>query len=267
MLLFILSFYWETFTQNFETINLQEKASSQIKKDKPGQIKLTSLVKKAESKKIWENIKIPLAPPAIIGERKFIALTFDDGPNPKTTTKILNILQKEKVLATFFVLGRSANNYRNILAKIVENGHEIGSHGWTHKKLTTISYKEIANEMKKSNQLLQQFSQQRYKLFRPPYGSFNRQLIRLSGADFVVLWSVDPTDWKAKSEAKIVEKIMEEVGNGGIILLHDIKKITVKTLPKIIFELKKRNYHFLTVGNLLDLKQGRKQKVLRKVNL
>lgn len=189
-------------------------------------------------------------------KEKIIALTFDDGPWPKTTNEVLYILKKHNITATFFVLGRNVKNYSGRLKQIVEHGHAIGNHSWSHP----YSYQNpsaAALEIERTQDLLYETSGVKTSLFRPPGGFLNNGLAAYARKTnhALVLWSSDSKDYYA-SEQKLLNNVLKQAQSGGIILLHDgggDRSKTVRALPHLITELKQRGYKFVTVPELLEM--------------
>ena len=190
-----------------------------------------------------------------------IALTFDDGPWPDSTEKIVNILNKEKIKATFFVTARHIREYPDIFKAVVKNGYEIESHTVNHPMLARLSEKRQKEEMQKSCEIITQFGGKKPKFLRPPYMSYNRKTIRI--ADSVglelVTWDIDPKDWSNGANSQsIYQNIVKHAHSGAIILLHDggkNRQKTIKALPKIIHKLKAKGYTFVTLSELLNTKK------------
>ncbi|NER27342.1 MAG: polysaccharide deacetylase family protein [Symploca sp. SIO1C4] len=187
---------------------------------------------------------------------KIVALTFDDGPWPKTTNEVLYILKKHNIKATFFVLGTNVKNYSGRLKQIVEHGHAIGNHSWSHP----YSYQNpsaAALEIDRTEDLLYKISGVKTSLFRPPGGFLNNGLAAYARKTnhAVVLWSSDSRDYYT-SEQKLLNNVLKQAQSGGIILLHDgggDRSKTVRALPTMITELKQRGYKFVTVPELLEI--------------
>lgn len=195
-------------------------------------------------------------------KQKVVALTFDDGPDPNSTEKILKILQENKIKGTFFILGKSLQNYPEIAKKIINEGHAIGNHSWSHpysQVTETIARQEIEN----TGNLLYKLTGAKTYLFRPPGGILTNGLADYAKKNKhgVVMWSADSRDWYA-SEEVVIDNVLKQAKSGGVILMHDgggDRTQTIKALPKIITELKKRGYKFTTVSELLEM-QDREMK-------
>lgn len=189
------------------------------------------------------------------GERREIALTFDDGPGPYTP-KILIALNRLNVKATFFVIGQQVHTFNTATMAAVRRGHSIGDHTEGHKHLGALSAVDQYGELETPLEWLSKYGLPRPLLFRPPYGSYDRttleQLKRLGL--LMVLWSVDSQDYRRPGVEQIVERAVAGAKPGAIILLHDgggDRTQTVQAIPKIVGRLRARHYHLVTVPRLL----------------
>lgn len=183
-------------------------------------------------------------------EQQVVALTFDDGPNDSSTVKILDILKKYKVKATFFVLGSMAEKYPAVLKRINDDGHEIGNHSYAHSNLSVMTDKEIQKDITQTNELIAKHSGQQPGLLRPPYGAFNQKVVQAVPGMRLALWDIDTLDWQVRNGKKIIEKVEQHVKNGDIILMHDIHKTTANGVEPLIKMLIKKGYTFRTVSQL-----------------
>ncbi|WP_242359674.1 polysaccharide deacetylase family protein [Lactococcus petauri] len=188
--------------------------------------------------------------------KKLIALTFDDGPNPTTTPQLLDILESKKVPVTFFALGENAQQYPEIIAQEAKNGHEVASHTWDHKDLQTLSREEQKKEILNANQLINKITGQDVSLYRPPYGSYNEDILKLTSLT-IVNWSVDTNDWRYNTSEPVIENALNYVYDGSIILLHDIHPWSVEAVPQIIDTLHQQGYTFVTVSTLIETHYGK----------
>ena len=183
--------------------------------------------------------------------RKVVALTFDDGPNPATTNQALGTLFKYGIKATFFVLGKNVSGNEEILKRMKADGHVIGNHSWSHPVLSKLSLDEAKKQITDTEDALTKVLGSSSKLMRPPYGAITDDIRNSLDLSFI-MWDVDSLDWKSKNEAAILTEIQREVKNGSIILMHDIHAETVNALPKVIDYLKGQGYDFVTIPDLLD---------------
>ncbi|MEW9702689.1 polysaccharide deacetylase family protein [Paenibacillus sp. SI8] len=189
----------------------------------------------------------------------FVALTFDDGPDDKYTPRILDILKKEQVQATFFVIGEQAKQHPQMIKRIVNEGHVIGNHTWDHPNLSKETTDKIQSEIGSTDDLIKQITGKAPTLFRAPYGAISPQVAKeaASSGHQLIGWSVDTLDWDGKSVSQILSNVRKEVRPGSIILQHFAggKKgnlnNTVEALPQIISYLKQKGYSFATVPDHL----------------
>lgn len=188
-------------------------------------------------------------------KKKLIALTFDDGPNPTTTPQLLKILETKNIPVTFFALGENAQEYPDIIAQEAKNDHEVASHTWDHKDLQTLSEEEQKNEILNANQLINKITGQNISLYRPPYGSYNDNILKQTQLT-VVNWSVDTNDWRYNNSEPVIENAVNYAYDGAIILMHDIHPWSVEAVPKVIDRLHQEGYTFVTVSTLLKVKHG-----------
>ncbi len=189
-------------------------------------------------------------------ERPAIALTFDDGPHPVLTPMLLDILREKGVRATFFVVGANVNKYPEIARRIVAEGHEIASHSYSHPALTGVGPARLEQELQDTSDAILRATGRLPLNMRPPYGATNAQVERavLQGHGMnIILWSVDPLDWKRPGPAAVTKRLVDGAKPGAILLAHDIHQGTVEAMPETISELKARGYTFATVGQLLAL--------------
>ncbi|MFC5604375.1 polysaccharide deacetylase family protein [Sporosarcina koreensis] len=181
--------------------------------------------------------------------RKKVALTFDDGPDPKVTRQILETLHKHDAKATFFMLGSRVEYYPDIVNEVKEAGHELGNHTWNHADLTKLAPERIAKEIDKTSAIIEQVTGQKVEAFRPPYGAVNKAVHNMTGLP-IVLWDVDTLDWKYRDPARLVQKVKENVKDGSIILMHDIHQSTADGLDAVLTYLENEGYEFVTVKDL-----------------
>lgn len=189
-----------------------------------------------------------------------IALTFDDGPHPRYTPQILDILDKYGIKATFFTIGVNAVYYPDVIEDVIRRGHEIGNHTYSHPHVSCLNSETLKNEVEKCESVIFGLTDYRTKLFRPPEGMIDadvRQVLR--GLDYkVILWDIDTLDWANTPSEKIAESVIENVSSGDIILMHDYVSYnspTPKALELFIPELLKRGYRFVVVSELIGLKE------------
>jgi peptidoglycan-N-acetylglucosamine deacetylase len=186
----------------------------------------------------------------------YIAMTFDDGPNPETTPRLLDILKQRNIKATFFLIGQNAERNPEIVKRILAEGHEIGNHSWTHPPLAKLSDDRVTEEITKTQNAIKTASGYTPDLLRPPYGSITprqKEWIENQFGLNVILWSVDPFDWKRPGVSVIQQRILAGAKPGAIILSHDIHKQTVDSMPATLDALAAKGYKFVTVSQLIAM--------------
>lgn len=189
--------------------------------------------------------------------KKLVALTFDDGPSQTFTPQVLDILQQYQAKATFFVVGKRAEKYPELIKRIAAEGHELANHTYNHP-LSPVKADKLAEELDKTDEVIFNITQRHTLYFRPPGGKCTKATVEpaLDKGYKVVLWTAqeDPKDWSDPGVAKIVSQVVDNVRNGSIIILHDCggdRTQTVEALPQIIEALQKKGYVFVTVSELL----------------
>ncbi len=190
----------------------------------------------------------PVLPPVSSGE-KLIALTFDDGPSGAQTPRLLNYLAQAGVSATFFVLGNLAERAPQIIARAVAEGHEVASHSYRHADLRTLGAGGLQQDLAWTAGAISAATGVAPAYLRPPYGSYNRLVQQNAGVP-LILWSVDPQDWRYRNANTVYNNVVSRAHNGAIILLHDIHGTSVDAVPRIISTLQAQGYRFLTVSQL-----------------
>lgn len=185
-------------------------------------------------------------------ERPRIALTFDDGPNARYTPVLLDGLKKRDVKATFFLIGKNieAGNNAEIVKRELEEGHLIGNHTYSHVEITRVSNDVAYQEIKKTNDLILEITGEPVEYMRPPFGLWQKDLEQRIHV-LPVLWTVDPLDWATENVDEIVNKVVTDVEENDIILLHDCYKSSVKAALRIVDLLEAEGYQFVTVDELL----------------
>ena len=192
---------------------------------------------------------------------KVIALTFDDGPHPRYTDEILGILKKENIRATFFAIGSNVAAYPDVMRRVMDAGHEIGNHTYNHPIVHTVTDLQLAEEIEKTDEILRNLGYSGNGLFRPPQGKCSSAMPALLERTnkTAILWNIDTRDWAHRPSEEIVQEIEGSVCGGDIILFHDYvsgESTTIPALKKLIPMLKERGYQFVTVSELLSLKDS-----------
>ena len=188
----------------------------------------------------------------------YLALTFDDGPNKIQTIKVLNILKKYNVKATFFVIGENVEYQKDILKQVYQNGHEIGNHFFTHDNIHKLTKNEIRDNIVKNNNLIYKTIGIKPKVLRPPYGIVTDDLKEVCGElnMSIIIWTddKDSKDWALTKDKEIISSLTKKVTNGDIFLFHDSNKKFTNTLTAIdaiIPLLMKKGYKWVTISTLL----------------
>jgi polysaccharide deacetylase family sporulation protein PdaB len=194
-------------------------------------------------------------------DQKVVALTFDDGPNPPYTNQLLDVLNEYHVPATFFLVGRNAEKYPDVVRRIVAEGHQVGNHTYNHVDLLKADRKTIAEEIDKTSSVIEAITGQRPKVVRPPHGFRDAVVIEMMTERNlkVVEWSVSSRDWTNPGADAIVSRTLSKVKNGSVILLHDGDGVagkapraqTIEATRQIIRELLQQGYKFVTVDEIL----------------
>ncbi len=184
---------------------------------------------------------------------KLVALTFDDGPYSPVTSKILDTLKKYNGRATFFVVGNRAADYSKVLKRASDMGCEIGSHTYSHVNLTTLSVSEMQTEVQKSCNAISDITGKKVTIMRPPEGATSDSVKANIGMP-MVMWSVDSRDWDYRNADKDYQTVMDNVFDGSIVLMHDLYPETAEAVAKIVPELAKQGYKFVTFSELMELR-------------
>ena len=185
-----------------------------------------------------------------MADSKKIALTFDDGPHPYYTEQLLDGLKERNVKATFFVLGKHAEQYPELVKRMSDEGHLIGNHTYSHVQLNKRNSEAFKEELKKTSELIEELTGQEVQYVRPPYGTWDKKFEEELNM-FPVLWNIDPLDWSSSNVPGIVKKVTSKARENSIILMHDEYKTTVTAALQVIDELQKQGYEFVTVDELL----------------
>lgn len=181
---------------------------------------------------------------------KYIALTFDDGPHKKYTPKLLDTLKQYDVPATFYIIGINAQLYPDIIKRIHDEWHEIGTHSWTHRDFTKLSQAEIQEERDHLEWLIYKLTWSYPSTYRPPYGNTHSG-VQLAMNRPAILWSIDSKDWLYRKGWRSMVTATTGVHNGSIILMHDIYDSSVSVVWSVIEKLQSEWYQFVTISDLL----------------
>ena len=183
-------------------------------------------------------------------EAKKVAITFDDGPHPVCTEKLLQGLSERGVKATCFVTGERAEQNPKIIQRMQEEGHLIGNHTYSHLQLTACNREQFKQELVKTNEVIQKLTGTTVEYVRPPYGCWDKSLEKELSM-LPVLWTVDPKDWCCQDAGKVAKRILQKVQDGDIILLHDSFDTSVDAALTVIDTLSQEGYNFVTVEEIL----------------
>lgn len=183
-------------------------------------------------------------------ESKKIALTFDDGPHPVYTQEMLDLLEKEQVPATFFLLGQNVELYGDLVKEISEEGHLIGNHTYHHVQITTLPAEQACEEIDKTNNLIKELTGKGTEYVRPPFGTWNEGLETKLNL-IPVMWTIDTLDWTTQNVDWIVNQVVKNAEENDIILMHDSYESTVQAVERIITLLQADGFEFVTVDEVL----------------
>jgi peptidoglycan/xylan/chitin deacetylase (PgdA/CDA1 family) len=185
-----------------------------------------------------------------------IAITFDDGPSPNTLL-VLDLLKKHEVKATFFCVGKNIEKHPELLTKIIQEGHIVGNHSYTHSPFFDFfRTKRVLQELENTNALIQKISGKKVQFFRPPYGVTNpsiRKALEVT-KHLVIGWNIRSMDGLIKNENLIYKRIINRISPGSIILMHDTTLQSVNVLEKVLLFLKENKYKVVSLEQLLNIK-------------
>lgn len=196
------------------------------------------------------------APKAKAQEPKYLALTFDDGPSGRFTDRLLQGLEERNARATFFLCGYRLELYPDYPEKILSGGHEIGLHGYSHDPMNKMSPSALEKELDETDKLLFDSTGRHFSLLRPPGGQ-STKAVEAAAAQrnlSLILWSVDPKDWATSDKNLIEKRVLSQVSDGDIILLHDMSDSSVDAALSLVTKLQQKGYVFLTVSQLAALR-------------
>jgi len=186
----------------------------------------------------------------------FIAVTFDDGPSAKLTPKLLDLLAAHHIKATFFVIGENVAENSEIVAREAREGHEVANHTWSHANLTKISDEGIRGQVRRTDDAIRNATGNRPTLMRPPYGSISARQKKWINQEFgykIVLWDVDPLDWRRPGPSVVCNRIVRNTRPGSIVLAHDIHPGTIEAMPCVLNQLQAKGFKFVTVSELIAM--------------
>src|SRR5213596_1683783 len=186
----------------------------------------------------------------------YIAITFDDGPSATLTPKLLDLLAAHHIKTTFFVIGENVAEHPDIVARAAREGHEIGNHSWSHPNFAKMSEEGVRSQLRRTDDAIKSATGFRPTLLRPPYGSITAREKRWIHDEFgyqIILWDVDPYDWKRPGPAVVRNRILKETQPGSIVLSHDIHPGTIEAMPSTFDALEAKGFKFVTVSELIRM--------------
>lgn len=200
---------------------------------------------------LYQKEPLTIAQPQTIDpDKPMVALTFDDGPNPNTTPELLDLLKQYDARATFFMVGTNAANYPDIVQRICQEGHQLGNHSWEHLDFSLMSSAdEIIENYQKADDVIFAACGHDAAVVRPPYGSMS-ELYDQTVDRPSILWSIDTRDWESHDPVAIENTIDQYIGDGSVILLHDIHADSVEAMKSVLPKLKEKGYQFVTIDDL-----------------
>ncbi|MBO6267845.1 MAG: polysaccharide deacetylase family protein, partial [Clostridium sp.] len=187
--------------------------------------------------------------------RPMVALTFDDGPYAKVGNRIMDCAALYNAKVTFYVVGDRVNTYASEMRRMVNEGHEVGNHTMNHKILTKLGAGEIASQIEKCNQAVQNVTGIRPRTVRLPGGGKNSTVLA-NISQPIILWNLDTLDWKHRNAATSVQKVLSSVKDGDVILMHELYTASADAACQLIPELTARGYQLVTVSELAQYRGG-----------
>lgn len=211
---------------------------------------------RAVARLLFLSLLLASVSPARAVEPKYLALTFDDGPSGRFTRKLLEGLEDRDAKVTFFLCGYRLEIYPELANAMLDQGHEIGLHGYSHKCMAKMDPSKLNQELEDTAALLTAQTGQDFSLLRPPGGLANQTVKQAAQAHGLTLvtWSVDPKDWDTNNQETVVHRVVERAQDGDIILLHDMSDSSVAAALEIIDTLTEQGYVFVTVSDLAALR-------------
>lgn len=190
--------------------------------------------------------------PQTLDETKpVVALTFDGGPNERYTPRVLDILYEEQVPATFFLVGEALDGNELLIREMVNSGHELGNHTFSHVDLTTLDTEGVRREVRKTEEALQEILPEvTMQYVRPPYGRYTEVVERSAGHP-LALWTIDSGDRDNPKAARICDTVVKNIQDRDIVVFHDDNPETVQAIEKIIEDLKAEGFQFATISQIL----------------
>lgn len=191
--------------------------------------------------------------------KKVIAITFDDGPHPQNTPRLLDMLKERGVKATFFVVGNMVKYNPQMLRRMIAEGHEIGNHTVTHGTLSRMNDAGLKSELTRAHQQILAATGVPPRCMRPPGGAIKKAQKQLMLREFgypTILWSCDPKDWQRPGVDVVAQRLIDGAYPGGILLAHDLHKPTVDAMPRTLDTLLRQGYEFVTISELISMDES-----------
>lgn len=204
------------------------------------------------AEKGYINLKLDMMGKTIqtVVEKPKVALTFDDGPHPYFTEKLLDGLKKRNVKVTFFMMGKSVEGHEDIVKRVAEEGHLIGNHSYSHIQLNAVSEETVCAELSKTYNLIYEATGQETMFVRSPFGEWKDSYDDC--VDMIpVFWTIDTVDWNTKDVSTIVNRVVNKVEENDIILMHDCYDTSVEAALQIIDYLQDKGYDIVTVDEIV----------------
>lgn len=246
VVILVVSVYGLSGKMTEERHDAQNKTSETTTENKTEE-KKTETTAQTTTEEEKENSELPKS------TDKLVCFTFDDGPYAPVTNKILDVLEKYNGRATFFVVGDRAATYSDEIERASKMGCEIGTHTYSHVNLNTLSVPEMQEEIRKSCDAISKYSGKKVKVLRPPEGAAN-ETVKANVNMPMVLWSVDSRDWDYRNADRDYQTVMDNVFDGSIVLMHDLYPATADAVARIIPELAKQGYKFVTFSELMKIR-------------
>jgi peptidoglycan/xylan/chitin deacetylase (PgdA/CDA1 family) len=183
-------------------------------------------------------------------------MTFDDGPSEKLTPRLLDLLAARHIKVTFFVIGENVGEHPEIVARAAREGHEIANHSWSHPNFAKMSDDAVRSQLRKTDDAIKNATGKRPIYLRPPYGNITNHQKRWIHDEFgyrIILWDVDPLDWKRPGPATVTNRIVRETRAGSIILSHDIHPGTIEAMPAMFDQLQAKGFKFVPLSELIAM--------------
>ena len=182
-------------------------------------------------------------------DKKFVCITFDDGPGYSNTLKLLDAFNEYDVRASFFMLGKNALNQKDLVRKVYRYGHTIGAHSYDHKNLVKLDKNGLDYQIKHATDILENIIGDEVLFFRPPYGNYNKGILNNYDMSFI-LWNNDTEDWRLKNADKVYNYLINNVHENDIVLMHDIHKTTVEGVIRAIPVLEEKGFFFVSLEEM-----------------